>query len=186
MYFQFALPKNICNECSLKLEDFRSFQNLVQSSHIFFKKVLESNNKDFCNFERRFSINNEIKANNNISDNKRELELDLGKSIALRSAELLNSSLCAKKFGKIKKLLDHQKQISCQIENTLHTYKCKDCDESFSSKFHLKVHMRSHKQIFSECRICMKKFKHAPNLKRHDNIVHKGLKPYKCDVCSKG
>ncbi|KAJ8934402.1 hypothetical protein NQ314_013443 [Rhamnusium bicolor] len=62
-----------------------------------------------------------------------------------------------------------------------------NCDKAFFTKFRLNLHMRSHtKETPFECKICLKKFGHSTNLKRHDDIVHKGLKPFKCEVCGKG
>ncbi|XP_056633672.1 zinc finger protein OZF-like [Diorhabda sublineata] len=48
-----------------------------------------------------------------------------------------------------------------------------------------KNNRRLRKTVLHECKMCLKMFKHSPNLRRHINIVHKGIKPFKCEVCSK-
>ncbi|RZB40821.1 gastrula zinc finger protein XlCGF57.1, partial [Asbolus verrucosus] len=63
-------------------------------------------------------------------------------------------------------------------------YQCTKCDESFSLKVDLKVHMMSHpKDLDHVCHVCNKGFPESRILKRHLKI-HLDKKPHQCDQCN--
>lgn len=119
--------------------------------------------------------------------------------------------ICETQFITIKDLINHRKKnigcaFKCQICNEtfvtnkkLHKHrlesenckvtsnKCNICDRIFGTKTLLKRHQGAHTdEAPYACKLCDKKFKFPQNLRRHDNIAHKGVKPFKCDICGKG
>lgn len=91
---------------------------------------------------------------------------------------------CSESFESSKKLHSHKiENETCKVEQ----HKCKICGKVFKKRSFLKKHAGVHSnETPFECKLCDKKFKFSQNLRRHDNIVHKGVKPFKCDVCGKG
>lgn len=92
-------------------------------------------------------------------------------------------AVCNAAFVSQKKLYIHRgENQKCKVE-----HKCEVCGKIFNKKASLKRHEGAHSdETPHECKECGKKFKFPQNLLRHDKIVHKGLKPFKCDICGKG
>lgn len=91
---------------------------------------------------------------------------------------------CQKTFETKKKLYAHKTENEkCQLAQ----YKCNVCGKIFKRISLLKRHKGAHTdETPYACKLCDKKFKFPQNLRRHDNIIHKGIKPFKCDICGKG
>ncbi|XP_028300470.1 zinc finger protein 664-like isoform X2 [Gouania willdenowi] len=70
-----------------------------------------------------------------------------------------------------------------KLQNTEKRFGCDVCTKQYSTRTHLKVHMRIHTgdKPFG-CDVCGKHFSTRSNLKVHMRI-HTGEKPYGCDVC---
>lgn len=65
-------------------------------------------------------------------------------------------------------------------EETKKSYKCPECDQSFSDSSYLIWHQKTHVgKKKCECDDCRKIFNHRSNLRAHRRI-HTGEKPYKC------
>ncbi|DAA15663.1 TPA: zinc finger and SCAN domain containing 2-like [Bos taurus] len=65
-------------------------------------------------------------------------------------------------------------------EETKKSYKCPECDQSFSGSSYLVWHQKTHVgKKKCECDDCGKIFNHRSNLRAHRRI-HTGEKPYKC------
>ena len=65
-------------------------------------------------------------------------------------------------------------------EETKKSYKCPECDQSFSDSSYLVWHQKTHVgKKKCECDDCRKIFNHRSNLRAHRRI-HTGEKPYKC------
>ena len=67
--------------------------------------------------------------------------------------------------------------------------KCDMCDKSFSLHATLiqhkaNVHTKDEDREVFECDKCDKTFYHVGHLKRHEEIVHMGIR-YNCDICNK-
>ena len=61
-------------------------------------------------------------------------------------------------------------------------FHCEPCDQNFSQKSHLKVHVMSHKGGRFECKECDYKAAQKSTLVSH-LLTHSGVKPHKCDRC---
>ena len=61
-------------------------------------------------------------------------------------------------------------------------FHCELCDQKFSQKGQLKVHVMSHKGRRFECKECDYKAARKSSLVTH-LLTHSGVKPHKCDSC---
>ena len=61
-------------------------------------------------------------------------------------------------------------------------FHCELCDQKFSQKSYLQVHVMSHKGGRFECKECDYKAVQKSNLVKH-LLTHLGIKPHKCDSC---
>uniref|UniRef100_A0A8C3W1A7 Zinc finger protein 597 n=1 Tax=Catagonus wagneri TaxID=51154 RepID=A0A8C3W1A7_9CETA len=69
-------------------------------------------------------------------------------------------------------------------EEAKNSYKCPQCDQSFSDSSYLVLHQKMHSgERKYTCGDCGKIFNHRANLRTHWRI-HTGEKPYKCAKCS--
>ncbi|XP_043246794.1 zinc finger protein 316-like [Amphibalanus amphitrite] len=63
-------------------------------------------------------------------------------------------------------------------------FRCQQCDKSYLIVSHLADHMSSHSTTYDHlCDVCGRRFKHRKQLRVHA-VLHKGIKPYRCDQCS--
>ncbi|KAI9321712.1 hypothetical protein BX666DRAFT_1850250 [Dichotomocladium elegans] len=66
-------------------------------------------------------------------------------------------------------------------------YSCHICTRSFTRKFNLLTHIRTHDKYREKpyaCRICTKRFDRKHDCKRHYQTVHQGLKTHPCRLCT--
>ena len=61
-------------------------------------------------------------------------------------------------------------------------FHCELCDQKFSQKGNLKVHVMSHKGGRFECKECDYKAAQKSSLVKH-RLTHSGVKPHKCESC---
>lgn len=181
----------------VKMEDVAVFISAIEQNNEYLQKILtehkvkepyDSDVPDIDQSSEECEDDN-IKTEPMLNDmpfGKRPVITESEKKLVRYSTQAQPSQceVCFETFTTKKRLLEHQRENpSCKIRK----FKCDNCEKSFFNKFKLNVHMRIHtKESPYECKICLKKFRHAPNLKRHDDIVHKGIKPFKCDTCGKG
>ncbi|KAH9496774.1 hypothetical protein Btru_009391 [Bulinus truncatus] len=65
------------------------------------------------------------------------------------------------------------------------TYKCLECGKEFIEKFVLNRHEKTHSKVKPhKCEVCGKNFLEKSKLIRHKKI-HDNIRPYKCDDCGK-
>lgn len=71
-------------------------------------------------------------------------------------------------------------------EEAKHSYKCPECDQSFSDSSYLVLHQKTHSgEKKYKCGDWGKIFNHRANLRTHQRI-HTGEKPFKCAECGGG
>lgn len=199
-----GLPKNVCNECTNKLHYISCFINLCIKSQIKLKNILEKHKIELHpqveDLDQPFSpveeeLKNDVYKKCDIvkhtliptervfeKENHEYLKDVLEKPSTKRQPS--DCEVCGGHFSTKTKLNEHKKKnLDCRTKQC----SCTICDKGFVTKFKLKLHMRSHtKETPFECKICLKKFRFASNVNRHVDVVHKGLKPFKCDICGKG
>ncbi|XP_012265100.2 zinc finger protein 43 isoform X2 [Athalia rosae] len=79
--------------------------------------------------------------------------------------------------------------LLCKHKQTMHSieYKCKDCEKSFLTKTHLKVHsiVHSDNRDVLPCPFdkCARFYFFKRNLDHHVRTIHLGIK-YRCDICN--
>ncbi|KAH9642335.1 hypothetical protein HF086_009699 [Spodoptera exigua] len=61
---------------------------------------------------------------------------------------------------------------------------CPECNKTFSNKYNMFVHMRSHSgaKLFA-CDVCAKTYSSRGNLTAHKKVVHQGQLDFTCPVC---
>ncbi|XP_014688681.1 zinc finger protein 597 [Equus asinus] len=73
--------------------------------------------------------------------------------------------------------------LECPGEEAKNSFKCPECDQSFSDNSHLVLHQKTHLgEKKYTCSDCGKIFNHRANLRTHRRI-HTGEKPYQCAEC---
>ncbi|XP_018578142.1 zinc finger protein OZF-like isoform X2 [Anoplophora glabripennis] len=204
------LPKNVCNDCTNKLEYISSFIDLCLKSETNLRNILvkyreiHSEKKDadqsFSPFEEsNINLNENYDTNEFILPPPKNIKLEKPKETLCISShdnvenKIIKAStkkqpsdcqICREHFSTRTKLYEHKKKNpACRTRH----FKCTVCVKAFFTEFKLKLHMRSHtKETPFECKICLKKFRFASNVNRHIDSIHKGLKPFRCDICGKG
>nr|XP_023014940.1 zinc finger protein 883-like isoform X2 [Leptinotarsa decemlineata] len=203
-----GLPGNICYSCINKLEEISTFITVSKNNDQYLKHIVQVPKTDEVHYveeTEQANLNSDIKddlddsevyeefsedvkTEENSSESLKEkrvpCEIDEGeKSKDSSEKQEILCSVCSTNFSTKKLFEEHQRtNVSCKIKQ----FNCNDCHKAFFSKFRLNSHMRTHtKETPYECKDCLRKFRQASNLKRHIDIIHKGLKPFKCEVCGK-
>ena len=87
---------------------------------------------------------------------------------------------CNKTFIKKDSFTQHIETVHCEGSEV----KCSECDKSFKSFFHLKIHVRrNHKNPDHVCNQCGKAFKVKLQLTKHVKVVHDKVRAYGCEKC---
>lgn len=96
----------------------------------------------------------------------------------------LSCDLCGHRYAALNEMKKH---VATHLPNDLKEfYSCSKCDKKFISKGSLKVHHdNKHSDKPSYKCFCGKEFRQKSVYSRHQQVVHAGLKPYKCLHCNK-
>ena len=84
--------------------------------------------------------------------------------------------ICSKTFTELRSLKEHK-----VIHDPSRKFNCQHCQKDFSQKNHLRYHLASKHGVSvgetsHDCDVCKKKFAFAFQLKKHHDLVHKGVK----------
>ncbi|XP_017038160.1 zinc finger protein weckle [Drosophila kikkawai] len=99
-------------------------------------------------------------------------------------------SICSKPYKKPKAYKRHMLEVHNVMPADLPKLECNQCGIEFPTNSQLHIHYRSHLpaklKADNSCPHCEKRFTTPGTLKRHIEGVHKGIKPFVCDLCGKG
>ncbi|XP_020810901.1 zinc finger protein weckle [Drosophila serrata] len=99
-------------------------------------------------------------------------------------------SICSKPYKKPKSYKRHMMDVHNVVPTDLPNLECNQCGIIFPTDSQLHAHYRSHLpanlKADNSCPHCEKRFTTPGTLKRHIEGVHKGIKPFTCDLCGKG
>ncbi|CAH1173485.1 unnamed protein product [Phaedon cochleariae] len=171
-----GLPMKICYKCSRKLNEVSMFIKISKTSDEYLRRILQ---------ESRVQSVPELQVISHSVTERSDTDEELESSITKTNSKIQNykCEICSEHFETKSKLSAHHKTSeNCKSK----PLKCSHCNKMFLDDIQLNSHVLSHtSKVLHECKICLKKFHHSKNLKRHDDIVHKGLKPYRCEICGK-
>ncbi|XP_028401193.1 zinc finger protein 184-like [Dendronephthya gigantea] len=97
--------------------------------------------------------------------------------------------VCAKVFSSISNLRKHEKKHEKRgfaVREKRRLFKCSECPETFNTEKYLEIHRRKHVLILPiTCNDCGEVFAQKNLLRRHQAVVHKGIRPFSCRYCDK-
>lgn len=89
---------------------------------------------------------------------------------------------CAVQFADTQTLTKHMNRVHSAAK----TYRCEQCDKTFSKSSDLRKHARKHSgERPYTCNVCEKTFAHQTSLRNH-RAVHTGDRPFQCSYCGQG
>ncbi|KAH8247161.1 hypothetical protein KR032_011603 [Drosophila birchii] len=98
-------------------------------------------------------------------------------------------SICSKPYKKPNAYKRHMLEVHNIVPADLPKLVCNQCGLDFPTDNQLHAHYRTHLpaklKADNSCPHCEKRFTTPGTLKRHIEGVHKGIKPYVCDLCGK-
>ncbi|CAB4008536.1 zinc finger OZF [Paramuricea clavata] len=98
-------------------------------------------------------------------------------------------NVCSKVFSSISNLRKHEKKHENRgipIRDKRRLFKCSECPETFQTQKFLEVHRKKHVRIVPiQCNDCGEVFAQKNLLRRHQAVVHKGIRPFSCKYCDK-
>ena len=71
------------------------------------------------------------------------------------------------------------------VRKSKENYNCRECENIFSKKGELRLHVKEYHAITFKCKICDNTFDLRWKLENHLKEEHETRKEFKCDICSK-
>lgn len=125
----------------------------------------------------------------NANDSETDSETHLETDKAVDPPEWYECGMCeGKKFYSRCFLLRHVEYNHVGTKMVNRKFACLHCDQSFAVHRQLVNHTKTHmgfNKAKPKCHHCGKSFWGLANLNRHIDTIHKGLKPFQCNLCSK-
>ena len=129
--------------------------------------------------------------------NKHLATVHEGKKLTNKCSWILKCTICLGGFSSIPSItrhlaLTHQENKSIdsmkygRYNNVILAHGCNLCKAKFGKKWEYMDHTRSvHKGKRFKCGLCNTVFEHNSNYKKHNEILHKEVKSYVCNICAK-
>lgn len=204
------LPKCICSECEIVINNFTEFCNMVNQV----QKRLEQEKQRFKEISTKTptstsksltsDINQQIRNALGLSESESTATVSVGPDGKvecklcqnyLEAVEHTTLHMVSHGIGTVIchcRVCGHQAELAQFIRGSNGREEksvvwCESCQfqRISKSKECVKTKSKKHKQMLHHCEICSKVFHSKAHLNRHQ-IVHSGAKPFLCEVCGTG
>lgn len=172
MYVEESLPQQVCMACASHIINSYLFKKMCSYSQEKWHEVLDH-------------LQTKIEYGDNLASNPQSLFIPLGDNDAViytskKKYQANTTKLALNKFKAIVKSRSNYMKIKSEIIDVM----CDECGLSFSSKYLLSKHVKTHKHCKLPCPQCPKLFTSEAPLKEHIERIH-FEKTIKCKQCQK-
>ncbi|XP_063704606.1 zinc finger protein 271-like [Culicoides brevitarsis] len=185
------LPKQLCNPCAVKLQEFHIFRTKTLKSEEYLRKIVENIETTTENapenptkvpyetldhYDEPFYQNEEYLLNEETSDKKeidpKTSETNLKDEVSTKRNTIKNSEAkyecpeCKKPFVNLK-----AQRVHMRFHTGQKLKYCEKCNKGFLKQAHLECHMKKHGQI-RKCPYCQEEFDMIKLFRAHMNSNH--------------